>query len=154
MTRPPKLKEEPMRLSYSAVFEPARDGFSVYFPDLDGCTSFGEDMESALRNAEDALSLHLEGMAEDGADFVHPTAAWDVVQELGREKQPGVVQIVSAEAPDNSERVNVYLSRSLLERIDRYVAEANINRSSFFGLAASRFLAEEKQGAGKRAARR
>ena len=44
--------------------------------------------------------------------------------------------IVGVDPPDPSERVNVYLPKSLIREIDRRVAELGMNRSSFFGLAA------------------
>jgi predicted RNase H-like HicB family nuclease len=61
------------KLTYFAVFEPAGNGFSVYFPDLRGCVSYGKDFEEALREAEDALGLHLYGMENDGDDIPLPS---------------------------------------------------------------------------------
>lgn len=54
------------KVSYPAVFEPSGSGYSVYFPDLPGCISYGESFEEAQREAEDALGLHLYGMMKDG----------------------------------------------------------------------------------------
>jgi len=44
---------------------------------------------------------------------------------------------VGVTPPDQSERVNVYLPKALIERIDRAAAELGMNRSSFFGWAIS-----------------
>ena len=49
--------------------------------------------------------------------------------------------IVGVDPPDPSERVNVYLPKSLIGRVDRRAAELGMSRSSFFGLAASTALA-------------
>ena len=39
----------------------------VWFPDLPGCTSGGDDIDKALRNcASNALALYAEGFEEDG----------------------------------------------------------------------------------------
>ena len=54
------------KLTYLAVFEPAETGYSVYFPDLPGCVSYGEDFEEAQRQAAEALGLHIYGMEKDG----------------------------------------------------------------------------------------
>ncbi|WP_147539392.1 type II toxin-antitoxin system HicB family antitoxin [Anaerotruncus rubiinfantis] len=54
------------KLVYQAVFEPTDDGYSVYFPDLPGCVSFGESLEDAQNQAAEALGLHLYGMEQDG----------------------------------------------------------------------------------------
>jgi hypothetical protein len=48
--------------------------------------------------------------------------------------------IVGVDPPDPSERVNVYLPKSLIGQIDRRAAELGMSRSSFFGLAASTAL--------------
>lgn len=59
---------------YTAVFEPsATGGYGVYFPDLPGCTSMGDTYAEALSNAEEALGLHLWGMADDGDTIPEPT---------------------------------------------------------------------------------
>jgi antitoxin HicB len=51
-------------ISYPAVFELDEDGktFNVHFPDLEGCFTYGETLEDALRNAQEALSVHLESL--------------------------------------------------------------------------------------------
>ena len=36
-------------------------GYDVTVPDLPGCTSAGDDLDEALRNAKEAIALHLRG---------------------------------------------------------------------------------------------
>ena len=48
--------------------------------------------------------------------------------------------LVTVEAPDEAERVNVYLSRSLLQRVDRFARDAGLNRSAFFSQAAASYI--------------
>ena len=62
------------KLSYPAVFEPSDGGYSVYFPDLPGCVSYGDSFESAEREAADALGLHVYGMEKDGDTLPEPSA--------------------------------------------------------------------------------
>lgn len=67
------------KLTYLAVFEPAEDGaYSVYFPDLPGCISWGEDFEHALAEAQDALGLHIYGMEKDGDPLPSPSKTPEV----------------------------------------------------------------------------
>ena len=61
------------KLSYLAIFEPSKDGYGVYFPDLPGCISFGKTFEDAQREAADALGLHLYGMEKDGDPIPEPS---------------------------------------------------------------------------------
>ncbi len=55
------------KVTYIALVEAGDGGgFGVIFPDLDGCVGWGETQDDAVANAREALSLHLEGMAEEG----------------------------------------------------------------------------------------
>lgn len=53
---------------YIAIIEDAGPdrAVGVWFPDLPGCTSGGDDIDEALRNAPEALELYAEGLQEDG----------------------------------------------------------------------------------------
>ncbi|HYE09418.1 MAG TPA: type II toxin-antitoxin system HicB family antitoxin [Patescibacteria group bacterium] len=57
------------KLTYLAVFEPVETGYSVYFPDILGCVSFGEDFDEAQKQAAEALGLHIYGMEKDGEEI-------------------------------------------------------------------------------------
>lgn len=51
-------------LIYPAIFTKEEDGYTVYFPDLDGCLTQGETLEEAFELAGDALALYLDGLTE------------------------------------------------------------------------------------------
>ena len=44
----------------------------VWFPDLPGCTSAGDDIDEALRNAPKALELYADGLRENGKPLPRP----------------------------------------------------------------------------------
>jgi predicted RNase H-like HicB family nuclease len=44
----------------------------VWFPDLPGCFSTGDDIDGALRNAEKALALYAESQAREGRELPAP----------------------------------------------------------------------------------
>jgi predicted RNase H-like HicB family nuclease len=49
------------------VFEPQEEGgFHVYAPDLPGLHTQGDDMDDAMENANEAVTLYVEGLREDG----------------------------------------------------------------------------------------
>lgn len=130
--------------TYPIMLEPAEGGYGVSFPDLPGCVSFGTRYDSAIANAEEALSLHLEGIVEDGESLPEATPLESLMLDHPDRSPQTVWALVTVEAPDASERVNIYLARSLLERIDRFVgAEGGRNRSTFFAMAARRYLEVE-----------
>ncbi|WP_304458704.1 type II toxin-antitoxin system HicB family antitoxin [Alicyclobacillus sendaiensis] len=65
--------------AYPAIFEPYEDGsYVVYFPDLPGCVTQGDDLPDAMRMAQEALSLHLYGMDRDGDPLPPPSALTEI----------------------------------------------------------------------------
>lgn len=100
------------KLTYLAVFDPAEDGaYSVYFPDLPGCISWGEDFESALAEAQDALGLHIYGMEKDG----EPLPPASKTPEIDPDTAPGYLvspvsvypELVSDEIDNRRVKMNV-----------------------------------------------
>lgn len=62
------------KLTYLAVLEPSKDGYGVYFPDIDGCISYGKDIEEAQKNAKEALELHIYGMEQNTDELPQPSS--------------------------------------------------------------------------------
>ena len=64
-----------MKYVYTAVFSPDENGIlGVYFPDLPGCYTSGDDMPDAIYMAQDALCLFLYDMEQDGKAIPPATA--------------------------------------------------------------------------------
>lgn len=60
---------------YPAIFTPEKEGgFSISFPDIEGCYTCADDLEEGLKMANDALSLMLVSMEDDEEDIPLPTA--------------------------------------------------------------------------------
>jgi predicted RNase H-like HicB family nuclease len=59
---------------YLAIIEDAGPEFAigVWFPDLPGCTSAGDSLDDALRNAPEALELYAESFLEEGKPMPRP----------------------------------------------------------------------------------
>lgn len=56
-------------LQYDAVFEKEKDGgYSVWIPDLPGCSSQGDSLEEAMKNIKEAMELYLEDADNDKVD--------------------------------------------------------------------------------------
>lgn len=55
-----------MRYVYPAVFEKEETGYSIYFPDIEGCYTQGDTLEDGIEMANDALCLMLYDMEESG----------------------------------------------------------------------------------------
>lgn len=65
-----------LNLTYLAVLEPGVNGFySIFFPDLPGCFSYGKDLEDAQRMAAEAAELHVYGMECDNEEIPSPSTS-------------------------------------------------------------------------------
>ncbi len=63
------------KLFYPAVFTPEDDGgYSVAFPDMDGCFTQGETIEEAYEMAFDALGLEIEFLESEKRTIPSPSA--------------------------------------------------------------------------------
>lgn len=58
---------------YPAIFEYAKDGISISFPDLPGCISCAKTDEDALYMAKDALGLYIACSEEDNQEVKKPS---------------------------------------------------------------------------------
>ena len=107
---------------YPAIIERADKGFSVFFPDLPGCTSAGATLQEAALGAEEALSGHLAVSVEHGDDV--PSASdLDAIERDPDVEEVGRI-LVRGERPGRAVRVQISMDEGLLARIDR-VAEGN-----------------------------
>ena len=119
---------------YPAVIEAAADGgYGVFFPDLPGCTSGGDPLQEAARNAEEALQAHMELSAEHVATVPSPCdlaaiAADPDVHEAAR-------LLVRVEMPGRAVRVNVTLPEGLLAEADDYARRTGLTRSGLLAEA-------------------
>jgi predicted RNase H-like HicB family nuclease len=59
---------------YVAIVEDAgpEKAVGIWFPDLPGCFSAGDDIDEALRNAQEALVLYAESRAREGRELSAP----------------------------------------------------------------------------------
>ena len=123
---------------YPAIVERAGVGFSVFFPDLPGCTSAGPTIQQAVLNAEDALTGHLLVSAQYGDDIADPTPLDQLESDPDVDEAARI--LVRAERPGKSVRLNITLDEGLVAAIDR-VAK---NRSGFLAEAARHELASRR----------
>ena len=79
------------RYSFIAVFDVAEDGISIEFPDLPGCLPCADTMEEVLKNAHEALGLHLWGLEQDGEEIPEPTQIQNITLE--KNQVPAVIEV-------------------------------------------------------------
>jgi predicted RNase H-like HicB family nuclease len=114
-------------------------GYGVYFPDLPGCVSAGDTVEEAARKAEEALSLHLAGMVEDGEEIPAATPPEKI------KASPGSAEVgrmlVRSELPGKSVRLNISMDEGLVAALDKAAKARDTTRSGLLAEATRRLLA-------------
>lgn len=61
-----------MKYVYPAVFTKEDHGYSVFFPDLEGCYTCGDDLHDALMMAADVLAFTLYDYEKDNREIPEP----------------------------------------------------------------------------------
>jgi predicted RNase H-like HicB family nuclease len=124
---------------YPAIIERSGKGYSVFFPDLPGCTSWGATVTEAALNAEEALDGHLLVSVQHGDEVADPSA----LEDIGHDPEVDEVArlLVRADKPGKAVRLNITMDEGLVAAIDR-VAK---NRSGFLAEAARAALATKRE---------
>ena len=121
---------------YPAVLERGpKLTFAVWFPDFLDCVVAARSQEEAMAKAQEALARAVVGLYERGRTMPEPTP-FDRI-EIPKECDLVTLFALGVDPPDPSERVNIYLPKRLLERVDRRSGELGMSRSSYFGFAAN-----------------
>lgn len=79
-----KTIEYYMSLPYKLeiVPDPDEGGYIGSYPDLPGCITVGENVESVVENAADAKKSWLEAALEDGTRITEPTSLEDYSRQF------------------------------------------------------------------------
>lgn len=128
------------RYSYVAIFSYEDDGISIEFPDLPGCLPCADkgDTEEALKNAKEALGLHIWGMEQDGEELPVPTPI--TALHLEPNEVPVLIEVFM---PPVREKINSRFVKKTLSLPAWLAAKADedgVNCSRIFQLALMNYL--------------
>ena len=115
---------------------------ALWFPDFPGCVAAAADQQDAVAKAQEALAAAVQAMAEHDRPLPAPTPFEDV--EVPEDAAFIALIAVAVTLPNPSERVNIYLPKALIERMDRRAEALGMSRSSLAGFAISRVLDGEQ----------
>ena len=120
--------------------------FGVSVPDVPGCFSYGDTVEDALKNAQEAVIFHVEGLLEDGEfDSLTPSSIEDL-QDSNEYPDAlwALVDIDLSRLSSKQTRFNVSWPEYLLARVDEYAAAHHGTRSGFLAKAAQQALSQTR----------
>ena len=119
-----------MKHYIALIHKDADSDYGVSFPDFPGCVSAGSSLDEARLFAIEALSLHMEGMIEDGERLPEPSSLETIMAEpLNRD---GVAILVEApDTPSRSIRISITVPEDALEEMDAFAKAHGLTRSGF-----------------------
>ena len=66
-------------MRYAVVIERTASNYSAYVPDLPGCVATGATIEEVEAEIREAITLHLDGLREDGIPAPQPSSQVEYV---------------------------------------------------------------------------
>ena len=126
------------RYSFIAVFDVEDDGISIEFPDLPGCLPCAETMEEALKNAQEALGLHLWGLEQDNEEIPEPTPIQNI--KLEKNQVPAVIEVFMPSFRDKLNNRFVKKTLSLPAWLADMADKDGVNCSKVFQNALAEYL--------------
>ena len=85
-----------MRHYIALTHKDAESDYGVSFPDIPGVISAGSTLDEARKMATEALSYHLEGLAEDGEAVPEPSSLEEIMSNA--ENRDSVAVLIEAPA--------------------------------------------------------
>jgi predicted RNase H-like HicB family nuclease len=106
-----------------------KSDYGVSFPDFPGCVTAGKTLDEARRMAVEALSLHIEGMMEDGEAIPEPSTLDALANDPAM--KGAVAFLVNVDVAEKAERFNITARKSQMEEIDRRAKKEGKTRSAY-----------------------
>ena len=97
---------------WGLVHKDGGSDFGISFPDFPGCVSAASSMTELVEMGTEALTLHIDGMHEDG----EPIPAPSPMVELPKDAD-GIVAITVA-VPGKKRRINLTIDANLIDQIE------------------------------------
>ena len=118
------------------VHKEARSDFGVSFPDFPGCITAGKNIDEAKDMAQEALTLHIQGMLEDGDQLPVPSRLEEIMNDPNYANAIAYLVVSVPDAKPRTVRVNVIVPEITLKQIDAAAKKRGMSRSSFLVHAA------------------
>lgn len=120
----------------ASVHKEAKSDFGVSFPDFPGCITAGKNIDEAKDMAREALTLHIQGMLQDGEKLPDPSRLEDIMSDPDYTDAIAYLVVSVPDAKPRTVRVNVTVPEMTLKQIDAAAKKRGMSRSSFLVHAA------------------
>ena len=118
------------------VHKETKSDFGVSFPDFPGCITAGKNIDEAKDMAQEALTLHIQGMLEDGEQLPVPSRLEEIMNDPDYANAIAYLVVSVPDTKPRTVRVNVTVPETTLKQIDAAAKKQGMSRSSFLVHAA------------------
>ena len=118
------------------VHKDPKSDFGVSFPDFPGCITAGKTIDEAKDMAKEALTLHIQGMIEDGDALPDPMQLEAIMADADFADAAAYLVIEVADVKPRTVRINITVPETTLRQIDAAARKRGMSRSSFLVHAA------------------
>jgi predicted RNase H-like HicB family nuclease/metal-responsive CopG/Arc/MetJ family transcriptional regulator len=130
-----------MKIFYGLVHKDENSAFGITFPDAPGCFSAADKEVDLLTNAQDALSLYVEG---ETVPLTRTIAELLQDDQVAREIAAGAfILAVPLIESRRKARYNLMLDEELVASVDRIAKVSGVSRSEFVAQAVQSQLGSE-----------
>ena len=98
------------RIIYPSIFIAEDTGYSVIFPDLEGCQTQGDTWEEAVKMSKEALSIYIFDKLEDNKELPKPSNSETI--KLEPNQYLGMIEINNNYKKNTMKRKNIYITLS------------------------------------------
>ena len=118
------------------VHKDPKSDFGVSFPDFPGCVTAGRNIDEAKDLAQEALTLHIQGMIEDGEQLPTPSKLEQLMVDPDFADAAAYLVVDVPDTKPRTVRVNITVPEMTLKEIDAAAKKRGMSRSSFLVHAA------------------
>ncbi|UCF83642.1 MAG: type II toxin-antitoxin system HicB family antitoxin [Desulfobacteraceae bacterium] len=122
------------------VHKDPKSDFGVSFPDFPGCITAGRNIDDAKDMAQEALTLHIQGMIEDGEELPAPSKLEEIMADPDFADAAAYLVVEFPDAKPRTVRVNITVPEMALKQIDAAAKKRGMSRSSFLVHAAQNVI--------------
>ncbi len=139
-------------MRYSVAIHKERGScYGITVPDIEGCFSAGDTLEGALESTREAISAHLEILADDGILAPNALPIDDYISNADYDGATwAYVDIDVSAFLGKTEKATVTLPKLLINKIDSVVTSGSAkSRSAFLAESAIKALSSQSVNATK-----
>ncbi len=118
------------------VHKDPKSDFGVSFPDFPGCITAGKNIDDAKDMAQEALTLHIQGIIEDGDQLPIPSKLEEIMADSDFADAAAYLVVEVPDEKPRTVRVNITVPEMTLKQIDAAAKRRGMSRSSFLVHAA------------------